>query len=283
MDNKQRIANYIDKLLSNNTIGHAYLLEVDDLYSTDLAIELVKKIIARDIFDTNQLQVISEQINSNVFPDLKIIRPDGKQIKKEQIFNLLAEYKNKSVNNIKRFYIIEYAEDLNPAAGNSILKFLEEPENDIVAILITKNLYNVLETIVSRCQILNLNNFLSNEFDQNIIVKSFEYLQLYEDRGEKAVAYLSELYLLKTEDLKNVFKIWSKIYEDALIFKINGVAKSFINNKKQVEDISIKNSKKKLINKINNLDMLITLFNSNINNRVMLDKFFLGGDQNESC
>ena len=42
------------------------------------------------------------------------------------------------------------------SSANTILKFLEEPAPNIVAILLTKNIYQVLETIVSRCQIISL-------------------------------------------------------------------------------------------------------------------------------
>ena len=43
-------------------------------------------------------------------------------------------------------------------AANSILKFLEEPNDDIIAFLITNSFDNVMTTIVSRCQIIKLNN-----------------------------------------------------------------------------------------------------------------------------
>ena len=68
----------------------------------------------------------------------------------------------------KLIYIIDPAEKLNPASANTILKFLEEPPEGIVAILITENKYNVLETIVSRCQCLSLVNDLEIEITEEI-------------------------------------------------------------------------------------------------------------------
>ena len=50
--------------------------------------------------------------------------------------------------------------------NNTILKFLEEPQAGIIAILITANRYQLLETIISRCQIISLNgqaNFLNEK------------------------------------------------------------------------------------------------------------------------
>ena len=53
-------------------------------------------------------------------------------------------------------YVIEDVDKSSPQAMNSFLKFLEEPESNIVAILTTSNINKVLETIKSRCLILNL-------------------------------------------------------------------------------------------------------------------------------
>lgn len=67
--------------------------------------------------------------------------------------------KEKSINSGKQFYIIEYAENLNSSSANALLKFLEEPDDEIIAILVTKNINKVISTIVSRCQIVNLNHY----------------------------------------------------------------------------------------------------------------------------
>ena len=53
-------------------------------------------------------------------------------------------------------YVIKEADKLNDSSGNTILKFLEEPEEDIIAILLTTNRYKIIETILSRCQIISL-------------------------------------------------------------------------------------------------------------------------------
>lgn len=280
MNNQPQVEQYIDNLLLNNNIGHAYLLEVDDSYTSELAINFIKNIVKKDIFDDDKLENIFYQIDSGTFQDLKIIKPDGKQIKKEQIFNLIVEYKNKSINNFKRFYVIEYAEDLNVSAGNSILKFLEEPEEDIVAILVTKNIYKVLETIVSRCQILNFNNYSYCLKNNELISRSLNFLDIYERKSEKSVAYLSDLYLLKSEELKEIFQICSKVYEEVLLFKTNG--KRGVFEQEVINRISEQNDKSELIKKINKLDLLINLFEFNVNNRVVLDNFIFGGEKNEN-
>ena len=49
-------------------------------------------------------------------------------------------------------YVLDHAENATPDALNSLLKFLEEPGSDMIAILIVEQLDRVLPTIISRCQ-----------------------------------------------------------------------------------------------------------------------------------
>jgi DNA polymerase-3 subunit delta' len=51
--------------------------------------------------------------------------------------------------------LILYAELLTPEAQNALLKLLEEPPTSAQIILVTDNLYRLLPTVVSRCQISN--------------------------------------------------------------------------------------------------------------------------------
>ena len=60
-------------------------------------------------------------------------------------------------------YVIFEADKLNSSSANTILKFLEEPEQGIIAFLVTKNRYQVIDTLVSRCQILSLHSHYSME------------------------------------------------------------------------------------------------------------------------
>ena len=276
MNNKNVIEN---EVLKNNQILHAYLLEVDDLYTTEFSIAFVKEIIKHQITDEKILDEIFKEIDNKIFPDLKVIRPDGKQIKKDQILELLSEYKNTSIQNMKRFYIIEYAENLNQAAANSMLKFLEEPEGDIVAILITKNKYNILETILSRCQVINLTNYYSSVEMYNLYSKALEYAIIVEQKKEKSLAYLNELYQLKADDLKLVIKIWINIYEKTIMKKI-GFEETILDDN-DIGTLLDNNDINNLVNKINLLNEIIKYFDYNVNSKIILDKLLLGGVKNE--
>ena len=168
---KKNYVQYIDKIIQNNKISHSYLIEVDN-YDSDFefVLSFVKMIICNisyeDTFKSNDIRIV--QINDHNYPDIKVIEPDGTQIKKNQLLELQKDYSNKSLINGKRIYIIKMAEKLNVYSANTMLKFLEEPEENIIAILLTDNRYHIIDTIISRCQILSLkeNNLILNQNDE---------------------------------------------------------------------------------------------------------------------
>lgn len=159
---KKRYYDLINNIVNFNKISHAYMIEVNN-YDTDFrcVLDFVKLILCsktpknlnnESCTDCN----ICNQVDNNIYIDLKIIEADGNAIKKKQLLELQEEYQNKSLLGNKRIYIIKEAEKLNDSSANTILKFLEEPEDDIIAILVTTNRYKVIETILSRCQILSV-------------------------------------------------------------------------------------------------------------------------------
>jgi DNA polymerase-3 subunit delta' len=87
-------------------------------------------------------------------PDLHVITPDGATVKIEQIRALQRELSYRSVAAGYKVYIIEGAETMTVQAGNSLLKFLEEPPSPVVAILLSPSAQAVLPTILSRTQLV---------------------------------------------------------------------------------------------------------------------------------
>lgn len=77
------------------------------------------------------------------------IQPDGQSVKIEQIRELRKDFAYKSD---RKVYVIDPAEAMTLQAANSLLKFLEEPETAVTALLITENRHALLPTVLSRCQ-----------------------------------------------------------------------------------------------------------------------------------
>jgi len=156
---KKMYINYINNVIRNKKISHAYLIELDN-YESDIVYvyNFIKMILCNleyDELDKSNNKII-KLIDDGNYPDITVISTDNTVIKKTDILDLQKEFSNKSLYDNKKIYIIYSAEKLNNYSANTILKFLEEPEDNIIAFLLTDNRFNILDTIISRCQILSL-------------------------------------------------------------------------------------------------------------------------------
>ena len=218
-------------------------------------------------------------IDNNTFSDLRIINPSGKNIKKEQINQLISDFNNKSVNDNIRFYIIEFAEDLNDFSANALLKFLEEPENNIIAFLITKNINKVLSTIASRSQVLDINYYNFKQFDDTF--KNQYKKMFFEILDDKSIGSLSNLYNSTSEDLCNILIFFEQLFEEILRYKylnkldilsVNEIDNYFSNG---IEDNMI-------LCFIKNIENGIIFLKKNVNTRIVLDYIFVYGGFHEN-
>ena len=76
--------------------------------------------------------------------------------------------------------IVWMADKMNTAASNKLLKLLEEPPEKTIFILISENEEDIIQTIRSRCQVLNFIG-LSEKVIADALIQSF-VLQSTSDR-----------------------------------------------------------------------------------------------------
>ena len=131
--------------IKKDRYSHAYLFELNG-YSKglDLALSFAKFLLCPNNYsncDKCNGCMQCKNIDTNNFLELKVIDTDGQWIKKEQLEELQHEFMNKSIVGNKKVYIINHAEKLNASSSNSILKFIEEPPEGIIAILLSDNFF----------------------------------------------------------------------------------------------------------------------------------------------
>ena len=134
------LKNYFENLKENNRISHAFLLcntNYDNL-KEDL------NFILSDYFFSGK------KVNLEDNPDIYLIKPQNGNILKDSILSLQEVFKSKSQLNENRVYIIDGVHLMNDFSANSLLKFLEEPENNIYAFLILIKFFQQLNH-VARC------------------------------------------------------------------------------------------------------------------------------------
>ncbi len=297
-DSQPIVYKILKNAITDDKCSHAYLIETGGFYdSFNFIISFTKSLLCpfnklkkENCKECHQCEVI----DTNNFPEIEIIKPDGLWIKKEQLQNLQKEFNTKALIGNKRIYIIEGADKLNKSAANSILKFLEEPEGNIIAILMTDNIYNVLTTIRSRCQILRLKkeNFSKNqtvmeklkqivnldeEELETKIEKVIEFVNYYERNHLNTMLYIGKLwndYIKDKQELTFAYEIMINYYKDILNYKLNKDLEIFEKNK-EIEFIASKNEVEEICKKIDKLVELKELIKYNINSGLLMDKLIM--------
>ncbi|WP_456277161.1 DNA polymerase III subunit delta' [Bacillus sp. AK128] len=153
------IAKMLTNSIQKNRVAHAYLLEGKrGTGKKQIAILLAKTLFCKDIqaiVNPCHNCINCRRIQSGNHPDVHLIEPDGLSIKKQQIQLLQEEFAKTGVESKQKFYIINHADKMTVNASNSLLKFLEEPNQETTAVLITEQLNKMIDTIISRCQTLS--------------------------------------------------------------------------------------------------------------------------------
>ena len=169
---QSHVTDFFEKSYSEGRLVHAYLFfGGNKIEKIGVAKSFAKMVLGNT-------DVVGHLIDVDEHANVISIRPDGKFIKKEQIVFLKTEIGKKSIENSAKIYIIEDADKMSISATNSLLKFLEEPSDNVYIILISPSKEVLLPTITSRT--VNLGFKASqkekSEFKQEIldVIKQIE-------------------------------------------------------------------------------------------------------------
>lgn len=287
---------YVEKIIKTEKINHAYLIETNGIdYAFEMSLALAKCFLCPNNYTKDNKCGecnICKLIDKGNYPDLKIIETDLKEIKKEQILNLQEAFSVKPIYGKYMVYIIKNINQLNKSSANTLLKFLEEPNEDILAIFLTNNIYNVIDTIVSRCQILSLynknekiNTNILNKYyekvDQEVIesekARVIEFYNVLEENGTKI--FLDNIYELSKEKIDVLLEFGMNLYKDVLNLKTKLPTKIY--KGEEINKIVEKNNVNDIIKKIDIINQFLENSNYNVNKELFLDNFvitFSGGN-----
>jgi DNA polymerase-3 subunit delta' len=98
-----------------------------------------------------------KKIVSGNHPDMVVVAPAGPMIKIHQIRELISALAFKPFEAKVRVVTIGQSHTMNPAAGNALLKVLEEPPDQTILILTAIQTTDLLPTLVSRCRRIRFN------------------------------------------------------------------------------------------------------------------------------
>lgn len=287
--------------VNKNKISHAYLIETNyNPAGFNFAVSFAKFLLCpyhKSKIENCNSCTQCQRIDDNCFSELKVLKSDTLQIKKKQISDLQKEFSLKSVESLNKVYIIEEAEKLNDSSSATLLKFLEEPEANIIAILITPSKDLLLNTILSRCQILKMrqvkqiNNSPEKELLDMLSIENQDEFIKDETNIEKfnlIKKFIKEIYDCGKDTILYVNKYWNNFLttkEDYLfgfsymivLYKKMIEQKLKISNysDEMLDEIIIKSSINKLCNQLNILLEYKEKIKFNLNLNLLMDKFII--------
>ncbi len=278
---QNEVLNEIVSKYRENKLAHAYLVETNNIEkATKDILELVKILnCPNDYIDNCNKCNLCNLINRNNLPSLKIIEPDGTSIKKNQVETLKNNFGTKPIYSRFNIYIIKNAEKLNSSSANSMLKFVEEPNEGILGFFITSNKDVIIDTIKSRCQSLILNYTANGIIESlNIDKETYEsYLPIIKEYLTKInnnSLINNKTAILNTfserKDLENILKIILEIYYNNLM---NLLGKNY--DSEIIKIYSLNLSVSKITNCLKIIATTLHNIGYNVNMELLLDKFVI--------
>lgn len=145
----------LQTIYEKNRMAHAYIFDGEKgTGKRDVMTFFVKLLLCEHPTDNVPCETCRHciRVDSGNHPNIKQVEPEGQFIKIDQIRDLIAEMMMTGVESGRKIYVLHHADKLNTASANMLLKFLEEPDGEVTAILLTEQIQSILPTIRSRCQ-----------------------------------------------------------------------------------------------------------------------------------
>lgn len=263
--------NEIIKRYHEKKLAHAFLLETNDMnkcYADVLNLLKVLNCPLEYKEDCEEDCNICRLINNDSLPSLITISSEGQFIKKDQILDMMDKFSTKPVFTKFNMYVIREAERFNSSSANTLLKFLEEPEENILGIFITNNKENVISTIRSRCQIFSCmyNTNIMESLDEEILTDVKLYLkEIYKNKDDLLYnkTHMSGYYKERLQ--------WETFFNTMLYYIKDCYTSDRIDKIEMIKEVS----KDNLIKMILLIETILKYIKSNGNIDLILDKFVI--------
>lgn len=168
----------------NKKLSHAYLIECGSEQYQQIYKYISKLILCKNFENNNHSDCeICYKIDHDLHPEIEIIQTETGMFKFDQLKKIQSDMSKKAIYSDSKIYVILEAEKALEKGSNSLLKFIEEPVENVYAILMTNNIYKIIKTIRSRCQIIKFKN------TENLLIE-FENVKYSKEDVERAFDFL---------------------------------------------------------------------------------------------
>ena len=295
----------LDSIIRNKSFSNGYIFYgAEGLGKKQTALRFIKEIFKQSSPSEN----VEEIITNNNHPDFLIIEPDSllttkssrssylektiksgsEMIKIGQIRNIKTFLGQKSITSGKKIVLISDAHLLNEAASNCLLKTLEEPSNGIF-ILLTSQLNLLLDTIISRCQLVRFRSFSSKQLksilkdyldtSKSDINKKIKFEDLINSANGSPNLLFKNIEIWNDLSYEIISKLESPIKDSMEILEISKLITEKLEIFQQISLVNLIQTswwrKKKNVGIVKNLETLKYLLRKNIQTKLAWENTFL--------
>lgn len=139
-----------------------------------------------------------ERIEKGYHPDVHVLRPEGKVVKREEVQAFYEEMSRSGLESRRQVFIFLEADRFHEAASNLLLKMIEEPVGDCLFLFLAQRKEAILPTILSRVQVFYFSKveieteeeiyFPKEEREQKVILE--EWIHLLQQKDTLAFPYV---------------------------------------------------------------------------------------------
>lgn len=124
-------------------------------------------------FITDWRAFLKENPYGSLFDWLHFLEAGNKQgeIRVDDAQEIVRVLSLKSYEGGYKVMVIWMADKMNIAASNKLLKLLEEPTDRTLFLLVAENEEDIIQTILSRCQVLHFNGLSENNIAERLIIQ----------------------------------------------------------------------------------------------------------------
>lgn len=291
----RRVLKFLEHVLQNDQVSHAYLFYGPEKVGKGS----VAKVFARQIAGEDKM---AER-------RVSIVRPEG-SLKIGEIRSLQHELSLTNPYGNKRVVVLGDIDKMTREAQNAFLKLLEEPQTQVVFILLAKKLKSILPTIISRAQLVRFSVVPTQEIkkalqgrgkdpsDADQVARlaggrpglAFTFVdneQEYNEIKKQAKVFLSLIQagtverfriarnISSEEKPEAMLDIWEGVLRDLLVLPLQKETLTHYELLTELEVASRKISISKTVKALRGLAELQNYFHKNLNTKLVLENFML--------
>lgn len=209
--------NYIKEALKSGRLSHSYLISGSE--EITLGKSIAKHVLCKQEHTGCGSCSSCLKLASDNHPDMMLIEPDGASIKNAQVEAFQEFIYIRPFESAYKIVVFQKAHLMTDRAQNRILKVLEEPPEYAVFIFLTSQTDLMLDTVLSRCQVICEDETTEVNIDEPMMEKVLELAKGIETADVGRVFEYGPYLKKEKEKISEFLMMLSILLRDALIYR----------------------------------------------------------------